>query len=164
MDLLVLLVVSLLFYSKVFVIIIMEVYVIHSHNNQLSLAFLANWQTILLNSHWHGSNTHTYFQTLTHHLHLLQDYFDIIKKLMDLSTIQSKLEDGVYHSPWQFINDVWLMFENFWLSERFTESVLRCVGFLASNVYKSTFTSHMRCLCWLDQRNSKLLINCDLPW
>ena len=115
MEIFVLLVVPLFFYSKVFVIIIMEVYVIHSHNNWISLVFLANWQAILLNSHWHGSNTHTYFHTLTHHLHLLQDYFDIIKKLMDLSTIQSKLEDGVYHSPWQFINDVWLMFENFWL-------------------------------------------------
>ena len=44
----------------------------------------------------------------------LPDYFDIIKNPMDLSTIKKKLDDGSYSDPWQFVDDVRLMFENAW--------------------------------------------------
>lgn len=42
----------------------------------------------------------------------LDDYFDIIKKPMDLGTIQKKLESGSYHSFEDFRSDVRLTFEN----------------------------------------------------
>ena len=31
----------------------------------------------------------------------IQDYFDIIKKPMDLSTIKRKLDTGQYNNPWE---------------------------------------------------------------
>ena len=43
------------------------------------------------------------------------DYYGIIKRPMDLSTIKKKLDTDQYTDPWQFIDDVWLMFENAWL-------------------------------------------------
>lgn len=42
----------------------------------------------------------------------LPDYFDIIKKPMDLGTIQKKLENGAYHSIESFRADVDLTFDN----------------------------------------------------
>lgn len=45
----------------------------------------------------------------------IPDYFDIVKKPMDLSTIKSKLDNGSYTDPWHYVDDVWLMFENAWL-------------------------------------------------
>jgi Bromodomain/TAZ zinc finger/PHD-finger len=42
----------------------------------------------------------------------LPDYFDIIKKPMDLGTVQKKLENGVYHSIEDFQIDVFLTFDN----------------------------------------------------
>lgn len=48
----------------------------------------------------------------------IPDYFDIVKEPMDLSTIKKKLETGVYSDPWQYVDDVWLMFQNAWLYNR----------------------------------------------
>ena len=45
----------------------------------------------------------------------IPDYFDIIKKPMDMSTIKKKLDAGTYDDPWQFVDDVWLMFDNAWV-------------------------------------------------
>lgn len=42
----------------------------------------------------------------------LPDYFDIIKKPMDLGTIQKKLDGGSYHSIEEFAADVYLTFDN----------------------------------------------------
>lgn len=42
----------------------------------------------------------------------LPDYFEIIKKPMDLGTIQKKIDAGVYHSIEEFSADVRLTFEN----------------------------------------------------
>ena len=54
---------------------------------------------------------------------VLQDYFDIIKKPMDLSMIKRKLDTGQYKDPWQYVDDVWLMFDNAWLYNRKTSKV-----------------------------------------
>ena len=44
-----------------------------------------------------------------------QDYYDVIKNPMDLSTIKEKLELGLYSDPWDYVDDVWTMFNNAWL-------------------------------------------------
>ena len=42
----------------------------------------------------------------------IPDYFDVIKKPMDLQTIGRKLENGDYHDPWEYCDDMRLMFDN----------------------------------------------------
>jgi Bromodomain len=57
-----------------------------------------------------------------------------VKNPIDLSTIREKLEEGVYTDPWQYINDVQLMFDNAWLYNRKTSKVYKAcskVSFLA---------------------------------
>ena len=48
----------------------------------------------------------------------IPDYYDIIKVPMDMTTIKKKLDEGTYKEPWQFIDDVWQMFENAWTYNR----------------------------------------------
>ena len=55
----------------------------------------------------------------------IPDYFEIIKTPMDMSTIRRKLEVGTYTNPWEFINDVFMMFENAWVYNRKTSRVYR---------------------------------------
>ncbi|XP_038165293.1 histone acetyltransferase p300 isoform X2 [Cyprinodon tularosa] len=59
------------------------------------------------------------------------DYFDIVKNPMDLSTIKRKLDTGQYEEPWQYIEDVWLMFNNAWLYNRKTSRVYKYCSKLA---------------------------------
>jgi len=61
----------------------------------------------------------------------IPDYFDIIKKPMDMSQIKRKLDIGAYTDPWQFVNDVFLMFENAWTYNRKTSRVYRYCSKLA---------------------------------
>lgn len=44
---------------------------------------------------------------------------------MDLSTIKRKLDTGQYQEPWQYVDDVWLMFNNAWLYNRKTSRVYK---------------------------------------
>lgn len=44
---------------------------------------------------------------------------------MDLSTIRRKLDTGQYTDPWQYCDDVWLMFDNAWLYNRKTSRVYK---------------------------------------
>ena len=53
----------------------------------------------------------------------IPDYFEIIKKPMDMSTIKNNLDEGKYKDPWEFVDDVWLMMENAWLYNRKTSRV-----------------------------------------
>ncbi len=39
-------------------------------------------------------------------------YFEVIKNPMDFSTIKQKLGGRVYESPNEFINDIYLVFDN----------------------------------------------------
>ncbi|CAK8683675.1 unnamed protein product [Clavelina lepadiformis] len=55
----------------------------------------------------------------------IPDYYDIVKKPIDLSTIRKNLETDVYREPWQFIDDIWLMFQNAWLYNRKTSRVYK---------------------------------------
>jgi E1A/CREB-binding protein len=55
----------------------------------------------------------------------IPDYLDIIKKPMDLGTIEKKLKKGEYSDPWEYVDDVWMMFDNAWLYNRKTSRVYR---------------------------------------
>lgn len=55
----------------------------------------------------------------------IPDYFDIVTKPIDLSTIKLKLDRGEYRDPWEYVDDVWLMFENAWLYNRKNSRVYR---------------------------------------
>uniref|UniRef100_A0A452T437 histone acetyltransferase n=1 Tax=Ursus maritimus TaxID=29073 RepID=A0A452T437_URSMA len=62
---------------------------------------------------------------------VFKDYFDIVKNPMDLSTIKRKLDTGQYQEPWQYVDDVWLMFNNAWLYNRKTSRVYKFCSKLA---------------------------------
>ena len=55
----------------------------------------------------------------------IPDYFEIVKKPMDMSTIKRKLDSGQYKDPWEVVDDVWLMFENAWIYNRKTSRVYK---------------------------------------
>lgn len=59
-------------------------------------------------------------------LHRPQDYYEIIKNPMDLQTIGDKLKNNAYKEPWQFVDDVGLMFDNAWLYNKKTSKVYKC--------------------------------------
>ncbi|KAM9424539.1 histone acetyltransferase p300 [Pholidichthys leucotaenia] len=61
----------------------------------------------------------------------IPDYFDIVKNPMDLSTIKRKLDTGQYQDPWQYVDDIWLMFNNAWLYNRKTSRVYKYCSKLA---------------------------------
>ena len=54
-----------------------------------------------------------------------QNYYDVIKKPMDLSSIRNKLHSGSYKTPWEYVDDVWLMFDNAWLFNKKTTRVYK---------------------------------------
>ncbi|KAM6942282.1 CREB-binding protein isoform 1-T1 [Lycodopsis pacificus] len=65
-------------------------------------------------------------------MHLgIPDYFDIVKNPMDLSTIKRKLDTGQYQEPWQYVDDVWVMFNNAWVYNRKTSRVYKFCSKLA---------------------------------
>lgn len=68
----------------------------------------------------------------------IPNYFDIVKKPMDLSTIHAKLTTGQYSNPREFVDDVWLMFDNAWLYNQPNTAVYRN----CTNVSKSTLLFH----------------------
>ncbi|KAH7701429.1 CBP-B protein, partial [Aphelenchoides avenae] len=55
----------------------------------------------------------------------IPDYFDIIKRPMDLMTIHQKLDRGECKNPWEFCDDMWLMFDNAWLYNRKNSKVYK---------------------------------------
>ncbi|XP_048847008.1 LOW QUALITY PROTEIN: CREB-binding protein-like [Brienomyrus brachyistius] len=61
----------------------------------------------------------------------IPDYFDIVKNPIDLSTIKRKLDTGQYQEPWQYVDDIWLMFNNAWLYNRKTSRVYKYCSKLA---------------------------------
>jgi len=44
---------------------------------------------------------------------------------MDLSLMKKKLDEGLYNDPWEFVDDMWLMFNNAWLYNRKTSKVYK---------------------------------------
>ena len=54
---------------------------------------------------------------------------------MDLSTIKRKLDTGQYADPWQYVDDVWLMFDNAWLYNRKTSRVYKYSSKVSLEMY-----------------------------
>jgi hypothetical protein len=52
-------------------------------------------------------------------------YFDIIKYPMDFSTIFKKFDDNQYTTPFQFCEDIWLVFNNTWTFNKKTQKVYK---------------------------------------
>ncbi|ESO05133.1 hypothetical protein HELRODRAFT_138686, partial [Helobdella robusta] len=75
----------------------------------------------------------------------IQDYFDKIKNPMDLSTIEMKLNNRQYTDPWQYINDVYLMFENAWCYNKRTHRVYKYCTKL-SEIFDSEIDGPVRSL------------------
>jgi len=44
---------------------------------------------------------------------------------MDLSMMKKKLDERLYNDPWEFVDDMWLMFNNAWLYNRKTSKVYK---------------------------------------
>lgn len=96
----------------------------------------------------------------------LQDYFDIVKNPMDLSTIKRKLDTGQYQEPWQYVDDIWLMFNNAWLYNRKTSRVYKYCSKLAE-VFEQEIDPVMQSLgycCGRKVRKYISLICCLFPW
>ncbi len=75
----------------------------------------------------------------------IPDYFEIIKKPMDMSAIKRKLDTGAYTDPWEYINDVFLMFENAWVYNRKTSRVYRYCTKVGRNLLKSCRPRSLEC-------------------
>ncbi|GIX96282.1 histone lysine acetyltransferase CREBBP [Caerostris extrusa] len=82
----------------------------------------------------------------------IPDYFEIIKKPIDLSTIKRKLDTGEYQDPWQYIDDVNLMFNNAWLYNRKTSRVYKHCSKLAE-VFEQDIDPVMQSLGYCCGRN-----------
>jgi hypothetical protein len=65
-------------------------------------------------------------------------YFDIIKYPMDFSTIFKKFDENQYSTPFQFCEDIWLVFNNTWLFNKKTQKVYKA----GLKVIKSIFFSN----------------------
>ena len=87
-----------------------------------------------------GVNTYTLYLSPS-----LQDYFDIVKNPIDLSTIKRKLDTGQYQEPWQYVDDVWIMFNNAWIYNRKTSRVYKYCSKLAE-VFESEIDPVMQLL------------------
>ncbi|KAK1885881.1 Histone lysine acetyltransferase CREBBP [Dissostichus eleginoides] len=75
----------------------------------------------------------------------IPDYFDIVKNPIDLSTIKRKLDTGQYQEPWQYVDDVWIMFNNAWIYNRKTSRVYKYCSKLAE-VFESEIDPVMQLL------------------
>jgi hypothetical protein len=53
---------------------------------------------------------------------------------MDLASIKRKLDTGQYKDPWDYVDDVWLMFDNAWLYNRKTSRVYKYCTKVCSSV------------------------------
>jgi len=66
-----------------------------------------------------------------------KDYPLIVKTPMDLSTICRKLEDDQYDDPWQYVDDMQLMFSNAWLYNRRSSPVYKSCTKVGKRFHRS---------------------------
>jgi hypothetical protein len=80
-------------------------------------------------------------------------YFDIIKYPMDFSTIFKKLDENQYATPYQFSEDIWLVFNNTWLFNKKTQKVYKAglkvnQSIFLSNTVSNEFVFRCRRCLW----------------
>lgn len=63
------------------------------------------------------------------------DYLTIVTEPMDLGTIKKKLTTGQYTEPWQYIDDVWLMFNNTWRYSKKDTYLYDCCSQVKQNMH-----------------------------
>lgn len=78
-----------------------------------------------------------------------------MKNPIDLSTIKRKLDTSQYQEPWQYVDDVWLMFNNAWLYNRKTSRVYKYCSKLAE-VFESEIDPVMQGLGYCCGRKVRL--------
>ena len=61
-----------------------------------------------------------------------------------MSTIKRKLDTGQYQDPWQYVDDVWLMFDNAWLYNRKTSRVYKYCTKVGVLPLRTVLVSHYR--------------------
>jgi len=65
--------------------------------------------------------------------------------------MRKKLEEGLYNNPWEFVDDMWLIFNNAWLYNRKTSKVYKfCtkVGDKFLSLFLSICCQVFPCLCY----------------
>ena len=80
-----------------------------------SLETLRPWEKPgkkLMNALWRANNAWIFHEPVDPVKLNIPDYFDIVKKPMDFSTIKKKLNNNAYHSGEDFLTDVELVFNN----------------------------------------------------
>ena len=83
----------------------------------------------LLNNLWKHSNAWIFHEPVDPVKLNIQDYFDIIKQPMDLSTVKHKLKNNEYLKLADFLYDVQLIFDNCLLYNKETKQVtLMCLS------------------------------------
>jgi hypothetical protein len=80
-------------------------------------------------------------------------YFDIIKYPMDFSTIFKKFDENQYTTPFQFCEDIWLVFTNTWTFNKKSQKVYKAGlkvnhHIIQFNLYFIHFSSFRKCL-WI---------------
>ncbi|KAL4229708.1 hypothetical protein ACF0H5_010096 [Mactra antiquata] len=92
----------------------------------------------------------------------IPDYYEIVRKPMDLSTIKRKLDTGQYKDPWEYVDDVWLMFDNAWVYNKKSSRVYKFCTKL-SEVFEFGINSVMQSLgycCGIKQSFSPQVLCC----
>lgn len=81
---------------------------------------------------------------------------------MDLGTIEKKLRKGEYSDPWEYVDDVWLMFDNAWIYNRKTSRVYRyCTKVRYLNlIFKSNLKIFIFLFSYRKSLKKKLILLC----
>jgi hypothetical protein len=73
-------------------------------------------------------------------------YFDIIKYPMDFSTIFKKFDENQYTTPFQFWEDMWLVFNNTWTFNKKTQRVYKAGVKVSDLIISISINSSIYCL------------------
>jgi len=69
---------------------------------------------------------------------------------MDLSLMKTKLDEGLYNNPWEFVDDMWLMFNNAWLYNRKTSKVYKFCTKVKTNFFNYSLVCLTVCLYFVE--------------
>jgi len=61
--------------------------------------------------------------------------------------MKNKLDKGLYNDPWEFVDDMWLMFNNAWLYNRKTSKVYKFCTKVRDKIYPTFVEQILLHLC-----------------